>query len=390
MKLWTGKTISWFGSALSRLAIPLIATLTLNATASEMGLLSAAGTAPALVIGLFTGAWVDRFGRRRLLILGDLGRALLLITIPIAVYLQHLSMIQLYFVIFLSGALGFIFNVASQAYLPSVIERHQLVEGNSKLELSGSITAVAGPSLAGWIIQLLTAPLAILLDAISYLVSAFCIISIKHREDPIQILPAPILDQVREGLRIVFGNPVLRSFAGCMATSNFMSNAFFALYILFGTRQLGLDAAQLGLVYGVGALVAPRVARRFGIGRAVVLGALLGAAEVVPVVFATPRNAVPLLIFSSMLGNFGWVLYNVNETSIRQAITPLAQQGRMNATMGFIVSGILPLGALVGGSLGDMIGLRETIALAAIGSLLSVLWVAFSPVRRLVRAPDGM
>ncbi len=396
MKLWAGKTISLFGNALSRLAIPLIATLTLNATASEMGLLTAAGTAPALLIGLFAGAWVDRFGRRRLLILGDLGRALLLITIPITAYLQHLSMTQLYAVIFINGVLGFIFNVASQSYLPSVIERRQLVEGNSKLELSGSITAVVGPSLAGWIIQLITAPLAIFLDAISYLVSAFCIISIKRREDQVQILPAPILVQVREGLRIVFGNPVLRSFAGCMATSNFMSNAFFALYILFGTRQLGLDAAQLGLVYGVGAsgalvgaLVAPWAARRLGIGRAIVLGALLGAAEVVPVVFATPRNAVPLLILSSMLGNFGWVLYNVNETSLRQAITPLAQQGRMNATMGFIISGMLPLGALVGGSLGEVIGLRETIAMAAIGSLLSVLWVAFSPVRKLVRAPDA-
>jgi MFS family permease len=396
MRLWSGKTISWFGSALSRLAIPLIATLTLNATASEMGLLTAAGTAPALVIGLFAGVWVDHFRRRRLLILSDLGRALLLVTIPIAVYLHSISMLQLYAVIFLSGVLGFMFNVASQSYLPSVIERRQLVEGNSKLELSGSITAVAGPSLAGWIIQLITAPLAIFLDVISFLISALCILSIKCREEPIQISPAPILVQVREGLRVVFGNPVLRSFAGCMATSNFMSNAFFALYILFGTRQLGLDAAQLGLVYGVGAsgalvgaLVAPWAAERLGMGRAVVLGALLGAAEVVPVVFATPRNAVPLLILSSMLGNFGWVLYNVNEISLRQAITPLAQQGKMNATISFLVSGMLPLGALVGGVLGDVIGLRETIALAAIGSLLSVLWVVFSPVRRLVRVPDA-
>jgi MFS family permease len=204
-----------------------------------------------------------------------------------------------------------------------------------------------------------------------------------------------MLSQVREGLEIVFSNPVLRSLAGCMATSNFASNAFFALYILFGTRQLGLNATQLGLVYGVGAsgalvgaLVAPWAAKRFGIGRAILLGALFGAVEVIPIIFATPRTAVPLLIFSSLLGNFGWVLYNTNEISLRQAITPLAQQGRMNATLSFLVSGMLPLGALVGGALGDMIGLRETIALAALGSLLSVLWIAFSPVRRFVNVPD--
>jgi hypothetical protein len=286
--------------------------------------------------------------------------------------------------------------VAFRSYLPGLIERRQLVEGNGKLELSGSLTAVAGPSLAGVIIQAVTAPVAIILDAFSYLASALCVLLIRRQEEAPQMSGAPMIAQVREGLGIVFRNPLLRAFAGCMATSNLTSSVFFALYILFGTRELGLNAAQLGLVYGIGAsgalfgaLLGPRAAVRLGIGRAIVFGAILGSLEVVPAVFATPRLAVPLLLLSSLLGNFGWVFYRVNETSLRQAVTPMALQGRMNATMGFIVAGMLPLGALAGGALGQALGLRDAIALAALGSLLSFLWVLFSPVRHVAQLPEA-
>jgi hypothetical protein len=181
-----------------------------------------------------------------------------------------------------------------------------------------------------------------------------------------------------------------------LATSNFTASAFFALYILFGIRALGLNAATLGLVYGIGAsgalgaaVLAPWATARLGVGRAIIVGAFLGSLEVLPVVFAMPRSAVPLLVLSSLLGNFGWVLYNVNETSVRQAITPMALQGRMNATFRFLVSGMLPLGALAGGALGEVLGLRATITLAAVGSLLSGLWVVCSPVRNLARLPEA-
>jgi MFS-type transporter involved in bile tolerance (Atg22 family) len=304
-------------------------------------------------------------------------------------------MAQLFVVGFLCGVLAVFFDVASRSYLPTLIDRSQLVEGNGKLEFSGSITAVAGPSLAGLVIQAITAPLAIVLDSLSYLASALCVFLIRKREAAPQVSDTSIVIQIREGLGIVFGNPLLRSFAGCLATSNITSNAFFALYILFGTRELGLNAAQLGLVYGIGAsgallgaVLAPRVAERLGIGRAVILGAILGSLEVLPVVFATPRLAVALLLLSSLLGNFGWVLYNVNATSLRQAVTPIPMQGRMNATLNFMIAGMLPLGALLGGALGQVLGLRPTITLAAIGSLLSALWVIFSPVRGLMRIPD--
>jgi MFS family permease len=397
MKLWAGQTISLFGSALSRLAIPLIAVLTLNATPAEMGLLAAVGTAPILLVGLFAGVWVDRLRRRTLLIAGDVGRVLLLVTIPAAAFLGNLTMVQLYVVGFLIGVLTVFFDVASRSYLPTLIDRRQLVEANGKLELSGSITAIAGPSLAGLVIQAITAPLAIVLDAASFLVSALCVFFIRHREDAPQISRVPMFTQVREGLGVVVGNPLLRAFAGCLATSNFASSAFFALYILFGTRELGLDAAELGLVYGlgasgalVGAMVASRVAARLGVGRALIIGAFLGSLEVLPVVFATPHTAVYLLLLSSMLGNFGWVLYNVNAISLRQAVTPMALQGRVNATFSFLVSGMLPLGALTGGVLGEVLGLRNTIILAAVGSLFAFLWVLFSPARNVTQIPEAV
>jgi MFS family permease len=395
MKLWIGQTTSWFGSALSRLAIPLIAALALNATPAEMGLLTAVGTAPSLLVGLFAGVWVDRIRRRTLLIVGDVGRALLLVTIPAAAFLGVLTMVQLYVVGFLTGILSVFFDVASRSYLPTLIDRCQLVEGNGKLELSGSITAIAGPSLAGLVIQAITAPLAVVLDAVSYLASALCVFFIRHREEAPQISRVPMLTQVREGLGVVFGNPLLRAFAGCLATSNFASNAFFALYILFGTRELGLNAAELGLAYGIGAsgavvaaMIAAQVTARLGVGRALILGAFLGSLEVLPVVFATPRSAFLLLLLSSLLGNFGWVLYNINAVSLRQAITPMALQGRVNSTFNFLVSGMLPLGALAGGVLAEGLGLRNTIILAAVGSLFAFLWVLCSPARNVRRIPE--
>ena len=229
MKLWVGQTISWIGSALSRLAIPLIAALMLDATPGEMGILAAAGTTPALLFGLFAGVWVDRFQRRTLLIAGDIGRALLLITIPVAALSGLLTIWQLYLIGFLNGILSVIVDVASRSYLPGVVEREQLVEANGKLELSGSITSIAGPSLAGLVIQAFTAPVAIIVDAVTYLASAVSVLLIRHREDPPQKPGIPMLAQVRDGLKVVFHHPLLRAFAGCLGTSNFASNAFFAL-----------------------------------------------------------------------------------------------------------------------------------------------------------------
>jgi MFS family permease len=373
-----------------------LAALSLDAGAAEMGLLAAAGTAPSFLLGLFAGVWVDRFRRRNLLLICDAGRAVLLATIPVAAVLGVLTMVHLYVVGFAMGVLSVMFDVSARSYLPVIVGREQLGDANGKLELSGSITAIAGPSLAGVVIKAVSAPVAIALDTCSYLASGLCTLLIRHREGPPQASRLPVLVQVREGLRIVAGDRMLRAMAGCLGLSNLASNAFFALYILLGTRDLGMDAAGLGLVYGLGAsgaviaaLTAPWIARRVGGGPAILIGALIGSLEVVPVVFATPSTAVTLLMLSSFLGNFGWVLYNVHALSLRQTVTPEGMLGRVNATFAFLVTGMLPLGALAGGALGEWVGLRGTIAIAAAGSALSFLWVLLSPIPSLRRIADA-
>jgi MFS family permease len=395
MKLWVGQTISLFGGSFTALAVQFIGAVTLQASPLEMGFLAALGSAPSLLVGLFAGVWIDRHRCRPILIASDIGRALLLAAIPAAALTGVLTMDLLYVVSFLVGVLSVFFDLAYQSYLPTLVDRDQLVEGNSKLVVSSSIATVAGLSVAGVVIQAITAPLAVALDAISYAASFVSVLLIRQREKAPDNVHPPMLAQVREGIGVVLGNPLLRALAGCLATSNFTSSIFFALYILFGTRELGLGAAALGLVYGigvvggiVGGLLAPRASARLGMGGAIVGGAFLGATEVAPAVFATPETAVPLLLLSSVIGNFGWTVYGVNATSLRQAITPRSLQGRMNATLSFLVAGMIPLGGLVGGVLGQALGLREAIALAAVGSMLSFLWVVFSPVRRLQRIPE--
>ena len=396
LKLWSGQTVSLFGSAITGLALQFIAVVGLEASAAEVGLLAALRTAPALVVGPFAGVWVDRLRRRTLLIVSDVLRALLLGTIPVAAYFGMLSMVQLYVIGFLTGAFTVFFNLAARSYLPSLVDPHRLVEGNAKLKISSSVTSVIGHSCAGLIIQAITATMALIVDALTYLLSALCLLIIRRREEAPDKSASPMISQAREGFRAVFGNPILRAFVGCTATSNFFSQVLFALYIVFGVRELGLNAAELGLIYGigalgalVGALIAPRVAVRFGVGRTIVGAAILGSLEVLPVAFATPRLAMLLLLTSGFAGHFGWTIYSINETSLRQAITRMNLQGRMNATMLFVAEGLLPIGALVGGMLGEVFGLRQAIMFAAFGSLLSFLWVLFSPVRSMAHIPEA-
>lgn len=396
MKLWTAQTISVFGDQFTGLAIPLIAALTLRATPGQMGILTAVERAPFLLIGLFAGVWVDRLPRRPVLITGDLGRAAVLLSIPLAAVLGGLSMPHLYAVGVLVGVLTVFFDVAYQAYLPALVDRRQLVEGNSKLEATRSLANLAGPSIAGVMIQVLSAPLAIVLDAISFVASGGLISLIRGRELPgDRQARAAVMVEVREGLGVVLGHPVLRSIAGCTGTSNFFTSALFTLYILFVTRDLGPNAAQIGVIFSLGnvsgllgALSAARLAARFGVGRTIVGAAFLGGLGLIPVALATRKNAFVLLVLAGLLGSFAGPAYNINQVSLRQAITPHRLQGRMNATMRFLVWGTMPLGGLLGGALGEGLGLRAAIAVSAAGGLLAVLWVALSPVRALQTIPE--
>jgi MFS family permease len=399
VKLWAGQTISRFGSEISQLAIPLTAALVLNASPSQMGLLGAFEFAPFLLLSLFAGVWVDRLKRKRILILSDLGRAILLGSIPVAALFAVLRIEQLYLVALLTGVLTVFFDVAYQAYLPALVNRDQLIEGNSKLEVSRSVAQIAGPGVAGALVQLVTAPVAVAVDAVSFVASVVSLAFIKTDE------PAPerhaagatsIWSELREGLAIVLGNPLLRSIAGCTGTSNLFGNALMTVYVLYVTRQLGIGPALLGLIFSVagpgallGSLLAGRIATRFGLGATIIGSMIVGdvANLLIPLASGPTFVVVGMLMVPSFVAGVTGPVYNINQVSLRQAITPARLQGRMNASVRFLVWGTIPIGALLGGALGEALGLRPTILAMAVCSMLAPLWVVFSPVRSLRTQP---
>ena len=402
LKLWVGDTISQFGSQITFLAIPLTAALLLGATPFEMGLLATVEMLPFLLISLPAGVWVDRLPRRRVLIGGDLVRAVALGTIP-AVWFLHsdlLGMPWLYAVAIVGGTATVFFDAAYMAYLPSLVERDQLIEGNTKLEISRSTAQVTGPGIAGGLISLLGAPLTIALDSASFLVSALSVGLIRKPE------PAPdprptggtggMLAEIREGLRVITGSPYLRAIAACTATSNLSTNLAFAAFILFATQDLELDAARIGLIFAIsnvgglgGALIAGRVAKGIGTGPAIVGSAAFGTAFLWLNAAATPETAFPILVLTGLTSQLGNQIYNINQLSLRQAITPDRLQGRMNASMRFIVWGTMPIGSFLGGVIATLIGVRQGIFVGSVLALLAFLFVFFSPVRRLREPPPA-
>jgi MFS family permease len=253
LKLWSAQTVSALGDQFTALAIPLIAALNLKATAGQMGILTAAERIPFLIFSLFAGVWVDRLPRRPILIIGDFGRALVLLSIPLAAVVRSVSMLQLYLVALLVGILSVFFDISWQAILPVLVSRKQIVEGNSKLEATRALASLAGPSLAGIAIQYISAPAVIIVDALSFFTSGGFISRIERREPPRDSLgDAPILAEIREGLSLVFTNPMLRSIALCAATGNLFGTAQLTLYILFATRVLALGPAKIGLILSLG------------------------------------------------------------------------------------------------------------------------------------------
>ncbi len=399
LKFWAGQTISVFGSAITALALPLTAVSTLNVTAAQMGLLNAAETLPFLLVGLFAGVWIDRSRRRPIMLAADLGRALLLGLIPLAMAFHFLRVELLYGIAFLVGIMSVFFDVSYQAFVPALVSRNRLVEGNSKLEVSFSAAAIAGPGLAGALIQLLTAPFAIAFDAVSFVVSAISLAWIRTPE------PAPAVreggrnmrKEIAEGLHVIFGNRLLWSIAGSTGTSNFFSSMWGAMYVLYMTRILGLTPALIGLVFAagapgalVGALVSDRVAKRFGLGRVIVFAMLW--CGVFPLLILLVRGSdflsLGLMMLAGFGSGFGGMIYNINQVSLRQAITPDHLLGRMNASMRFLVWGTLPLGALAASGLSVVLGVSATLTVGVLGGLLAFLWTYLSPVRHLQKQPE--
>jgi MFS family permease len=401
VKLWTAETISQFGTQVSLLAIPLVAVVLLQATALEVALLGTIEFLPFILFSLPAGAWVDRLRRRPILIAGDLGRAISLASVPIAYELGVLSIWQLYVVGFVNGILTVMFDVAYQSYLPSLVARDQLTEGNSKLEVSRTIAQTAGPAVGGGLIGLLTAPIAIVVDSVSYVASALFVTAIRRHE------PTPdrhvdetgrpregLRKEVSAGLRYVLGNRYLRGIAASTGTSNLFGSVAFAVFIVYAVRDLGLTAAELGLIFGlgnvgaiVGAVTANRIAARLGVGHTIVWSMALYTPALLLVAIAPRAFPAPFLVASGFLAGLSSVVYNINQVSFRQAITPTAMQGRMNATMRFIVWGTMPIGSILGGVIATATSVSTAIWIGAVGSLLAVIPLLISPVRTLRDMP---
>jgi len=402
VRLWTAETISQFGSQVSGLAIPLIAATLLQVTPFEFGLLATIQFLPFILLSLPAGVWVDRLRRRPILIVGDLGRAVALVSIPIAFALGDLTIWQLYIVGFIVGCLTVFFDVAYQSYLPALVERDELVEGNSKLEISRSAAAVVGPGFTGLVIGLIGAATAVIFDVVSFVLSAFFIWRIRRVETDPKLTatgePAEpglgMRREVAEGLRYVLGNRYLRSIAACTGTSNLFFNMMGAILILYAVREIGIGAAGIGFVISIGALgflagafLANRIATRIGVGPTIVITAFASFPAALLIAAAPAAYAIPLFVLAFIIEGVAQVVYNINQVSFRQAITPGRMQGRMNATMRFVVWGTIPIGSLLGGALGGIIGLHETIWLAAIGQVIPFLFVLFSPVRGIGAMP---
>jgi len=390
VKLWIGQAISEIGSRITIVALPLIAVLILKARPFQMGMLAGIGGFASLIFGLAAGLCVDRLRRRPILIVTDLGRAAVLGSIPLAAVFGILRMQQIYAVVAVAGILTVLFDVAYQSYLPSLVERDQILEGNSKLAFSSSIAEIAGPGLTGILVQLLTAPIAILLDAISFLVSALTVWLVRKPEP--QVVPASRLhvwEELTAGMRAIAQSPIRRAFAGHSGTAGFFGGFFASLYVLYAISDLHLSPALLGAVIAlggignvIGAAIAPRLMRRVAIGAALIGSPLImGAASLmIPLAHGSVVTATAFLMLAQV-GDVCWPVFNVCELSLRQAITPSEVLGRVNAVMQMLNRGLLPIGSLAAGILGEMIGLRPTLAVGAAGLLLSSLWLVLSPIR---------
>lgn len=395
-RFFVGQTVSLVGDQISFIALPLVAVLALDASAAQMGYLAAAALAPNLLFSLHAGAWVDRRGRRRkTMMAADLGRAGLVATIPLAYAFDLLTLAQLYVVAFLAGVLSVLFFVSYSTLFVSLVPRERYVEGESILNGSRALSYVGGPSLGGGLVQLLTAPFALVADAASYVLSALFLGRISPAEPPTEESER---GDVVAGVRFILRSPIVRASLAATATINFFNFVFFALFILYATRSLDVQPGMLGAVLGAGAvggvigsLVTGRLGRRIGIGPAFMVGCVLFPAPLVLVPLAGgPKPVVLALLFLAEFGSgLGVMILDISAGAIFASLIPDPLRARVSGAYMVVNYGVRPLGALVGGALGSTIGLRPTLWIATVGAIAGVLWLLPSPVPRLRTLPEA-
>jgi MFS family permease len=397
-KLWLGQTVSLFGDQITYIALPLTAVLVLDANAAEMGYLGAAALLPHLFFSLPAGVWLERVAKRRqVMILADVGRAALLVSIPLTYAFDSLTFAQLYLVAFATGTLAVLFDISYMTLYVAVVERESYIEANSLLHGSRSFSYIAGPSVGGVLVQLLSAPTALLADAASFVSSALFLGRLTAPEPRLEPRTTRARDEVREGLAFLFRNSILRPALCGTATLNFFNYAFWALFLLYATDELGIKAGTLGLVLGVGAfggltgaVVAGRVGRRIGLGPAFILGMVLFPLPLLLVPAAQgPQSVVLAMLFvAEFLSGLGVMILDINASAFMTALTPDRLRSRTTGAFNFVNWGIRPLGALLGGALGSALGLRPALWLSSIAALAGVLWLIPSPIPALRDLPE--
>ncbi|MGB2873987.1 MAG: MFS transporter [Gaiellaceae bacterium] len=395
-RFWAGQTISLFGDQVTLLALPLVAVLALHANAAQMGYLGGAELIPSLLFSLHAGAWVDRRGRRRQTMLAtDLGRAALLATIPIAYAFHVLTFAQLCVVGFLVGTLSVFFFVSYNTLFVALVPRERYLEASSVLNGSRALSYVGGPSVGGLLVQALSAPGALVVDAVSFLASVFALKSISPVEPPTEKAER---GHLKAGIRYILGSPIVRASLLATATINFFNFVFWALFILYATRTLGVRPGALGLVLGaasvggvVGSIVTGRISRRIGVGPAFILGCVLFPAPLVLVPLAGGGHwrILAFLFAAEALSGFGVMILDITAGSIKAALVPDRLRSRVTGAYMVVNYGVRPVGALLGGALGTWIGLRPTLWIASVGAIAGVLWLIGSPFLRLRDLPEA-
>jgi len=400
LKLWFGQTISEFGSHITGGGIGILAITVLAATPSELGVLAALSSIPILLFGLVIGVWVDRLPRRPIMIFTDIARLLLVLTIPAAALTGHLSMTLLYIITPALALLTLVFNTAYRAYLPSLIDHKHLLEGNTKLATTSSLAEIGGPSITGILIQIMTAPVAMLFDSLSYLASVISVLLIRKPEPP----PPPraedtsMMREVRAGFAVIIDHPVLRTLVIGISAREFFGNFFAALYSFYVIRELGLSVVVLGVLIsagGIGALagaaLAGPITRRFGLGRTItwtrVIGSLIGL--LTPLAGGSPLLAAAMLLANQIFGDALGMIYEIDEMTLRQTLIPNHLLGRANASAGFLAQGVAPIGALVAGVIAAGTSARFALWIATLGFLVIAVWTILTPVRRFELQAEG-
>ena len=398
LKFWTGDTITQFTGQVTNLALPTVAVITLAATGFQVGVLSALGLLAFPILGLFVGVWMDRMKRKPVMIVANIVELTALATIPVAYALGALSIYQLYAIALVTGTCTLFFDVAYQSYLTSLVSKEDVLEGNQKLQISASSAQVVGPSVASGLMSLLGAANSIAADVLGTLMGAVMLAFIRKPEPS----PQPnnstqgrhFFREMKEGIRVVTGNSLLWTQAGCTATYNLGSSIFFVATILFAYRVLLFTPAEIGIPFSIGALgfllgvlLSPRVTGWLGVGRAIAFSTMLSLFDLI-VLLATAGYKVELVGLALFIGSVGVPIYNINQVSLRQIITPNRLQGRMNATMGTIVWGTQPVGSFVGGVLVTVVGITPTVEVGALISGFAFLWIVLGPIVKLKKLPD--